>query len=127
MLIKKFQIKKSEEKDKKTTRIRNKNWDDQSLEEALRNCNRQGLQRTRILSFMVCILGEHAWSLRSLDRTLCYFNIHRNDSNVSVEVVKSVLNKERMGPGRLLGYPAQHLKIKNIHRLMCHETLYMQQ
>ena len=56
MLIKKLQIKKSEEKDKMITRIRNKSWDDQRLEEALRNCNRQDLQRTKTLSFMVCVL-----------------------------------------------------------------------
>ena len=58
---------KSEGKDKMATRIRNKSWaDDQSLEEALRNYNRQGFQRKEILSFMVCNFGEYAW--RSLDR-----------------------------------------------------------
>ena len=100
------------------TRIRNKSWaDDQSLEEALQNYNRQGYQRKEILSFMVRDFGEYAWSLRSLDRRLSYFNIHRNDRSVSVEDVKSAINKELMGPGRLLGYRAMHLKIKNIHGL----------
>ena len=87
------------------TRIPNKSWaDDQSLEEA------------EILSFMVRDFGEYAWSLRSLDRRLSYFNIHRNDRSVSVDV-KSAINKELMGPGRLLGYRAMHLKIKDIHGL----------
>ena len=37
------QVKKSEGKDKLATRIRNKSWTDyQSLEEAIRNYNRQG-------------------------------------------------------------------------------------
>ena len=100
------------------TRIRNKNWADvRSLEEALLNYDRQGLQRKEILSFMVRDFGEYAWSLRSLDRRLSYFNIHRNDRSVSVEDVKSAINKELMGPGRLLGYRAMHLKIKNIHGL----------
>ena len=88
------------------TRIRNKSWaeeeSDQSVEEALRNYNRQGLQRKEILSFLVCDFGD----------------IHCNDKRVSVEDVKSaIINKELMGPGRLLGYHATHLKIKNIHGL----------
>ena len=100
------------------TRIRNKSWeDDQSLEEVLQNYNIQGYQRKEILSFLVRDFGEYAWSLRSLDRRLSYFNIHRNDKSVSVEDVKSAINKELMGPGRLLGYRAMHLKIKNIHGL----------
>ena len=101
-----------------TTRTRNKSWArDQSLEEALRNYSRQGLQRIEILSFVVRDFGEYAWSLRSLDRRLSYFNIHSNDKSVSVEDVKSAVNKEPMGPGRLLGYRAMHLKIKSIHGL----------
>ena len=95
------------------TRIRNKNWADvRSLEEALLNYDRQGLQRKEILSFMVRDFGEYAWSLRSLDRRLSYFNIHRNDNSVSVGDFKSAINKELMGPGRLLGYRAVRLKIK---------------
>ena len=42
--------------------------------------------------------------------------IHSNES-VSVEDVKSVVNKELMGPGRVLGCRAMHVKIKNIHGL----------
>ena len=64
---------------------------------------------------MVRDFGEYAWSLRSLDRRLSYFNIYRNDKSVSVENVKSAINKELQGPGRLLGYRTMHLKIKNIH------------
>ena len=68
---------------------------------------------------MVRDFGEYAWSLRlrSLDRRLSYFNIHLNDKSVSVENVKSAINKELMGPSQLLGYCAMHLKIKNIHGL----------
>ena len=38
-------------------------------------------------------------------------------NNTSVEDVKSAINKELIGPGRLLGYRPMHLKIKNIHGL----------
>ena len=62
-------------------------------------------------------IGKYAWSLRSLDKRLSYFNIHRNDKDVLVVNLKSALNKEPMGRGRLLGYRTMHLKIKNIHRL----------
>ena len=84
------------------TRIRNKSWvGDQSLEEALRNYNRQGLLRKEILSFMVRDFGAYAWSVRSLDRRFSYLNNHRNDKSVLIEDVKSAINKELMGSGRL--------------------------
>ena len=47
---------------------------------------------------MVRDFGEYSCSLRSLDRKSSYFNIHSNDSSVSVVDVKSVVNKELMGP-----------------------------
>ena len=85
------------------TRIRNKRWaDDQSLEEALWNYNRQGLQRKWILSFTVREFLEYTWSLCSLDRRFSYFNINRSDKSVSVEDIKSAINKELKGLGRLL-------------------------
>ena len=86
-------LRKSEGKDNLATRIRNKNWaDDENLDESLRNYNRQGLQRKEILSFLVRDFGDYAWSLRSLDRRLSHFNIHRNNKSVSVENVKSAIN-----------------------------------
>ena len=42
---------------------------------------------------------EYAWSLRSSDRRLSYFNIHRHDTSVSVEDVKTAINKKLMGLG----------------------------
>ena len=96
-------------------KIRNKRWaHDQSLEEALRNYSRQGFQKIEILSFMVCDFGEYAWSLRFLDRRWSCFNILSNDKSISVEDVKSAVNKKLMGPGRLLSYHVMHLKIKSI-------------
>ena len=96
-------------------KIRNKSWaHDQSLEEALRNYSWQGYQKIEILSFMVCDFGEYAWSLRFLDRRWSCFNIHSNDKSISVEDVKSAVNKKLMGPGRLLSYRLMHLKIKSI-------------
>ena len=70
-----------------------------------------------MLSFLTRDFEEYAWSLRTLDRRLRYFNIFRNDKNVSVEQVKAAVGNELMGPGKLLGYRAMHLKIKNIHGL----------
>ena len=64
-----------------------------------------------ILSFMVHDFGEYAWSLRSLDRRLSYFNIHRNDKSVWVEDVKSAVDKKLMRTGRSLAYRAMHLKM----------------
>ena len=96
-------------------KIRNKSWaHDQSLQEALRNYSRQGFQKIEILSFMVCDFGEYAWSLRFLDRRWSCFNILSNDKSISVEDVKSAVNKKLMEQGRLLSYHVMHLKIKSI-------------
>ena len=57
---------------------------------------------------------------QSLEEVLQNYNrqgYQRKEMSVSVEDVKSAINKELMGPGRLLGYRAMHLKIKNIHGL----------
>ena len=59
---------------------------------------------------MVRDFGEHAWSLRFLERKLSYFNIHNNDHSVWFEDVISVVNKKLMGPGRLLGCPCNAFK-----------------
>ena len=64
---------------------------------------------------MICDFGECALMLHSLDRRLSYFNIHRNDKSVSVVDIKSAINKELIGQGRLFCYRAMQLKIKNIH------------
>ena len=57
---------------------------------------------------------------QSLEEVLQNYNrqgYQRKEMSVSVEDVKSAINKELMGPGRLLGYRTMHLKIKNIHGL----------
>ena len=101
------------------TRIPNKSWAlDRRLEETLQNYSRKGLQRKEMQSFKVRDFGEYFWSLRSLDRKLRHFNIHSNES-VSVEDVKSVANKELMGPGRLLGCRAIHFENQKHSRTEC--------
>ena len=61
---------------------------------AIRNYNREGLKQKMLRDFK-----EYAWSLRSSDRRLSYFNIHRHDTSVSVEDVKTAINKKLMGLG----------------------------
>ena len=58
--------------------------------------------------------GSWFWRIL-LELTFCrykvesIFNIHSNDNSDSIEDVKSVVNKELMGPGWLLGFHAMHL------------------
>ena len=60
---------------------------------------------------------EYAWSHRTLDRRLRYFNIYKTDKNVSVEEVQRVVLEEIWGTGRLLGHCAMDAKIRQYHQL----------
>ena len=94
-------------------RIRNSEWElDGELQRELSKYVTKGLQRNEILS---CILREFlqcSWSIRTLDRWMRYFNIFYHDKNVSLNAVKEAVKRELDGSGKLLGYRAMHLKIK---------------
>ena len=45
---------------------------------------------------MVRDFGEYAWKLHSVDTRLIFLNIHSNDKSISVEDVKSAIDKELM-------------------------------
>ena len=78
---------------------------------------KQSLQRSEILDFMTRDFPQYAWSLRTLDRRLRYFEIYYNDDNVGVADVMDAVGKELLGPGKLLGYRAMHGKISQEHDL----------
>lgn len=74
----------------------------------------------------------YKWSLRTLDRRLREFYIFYNDNNVPVQEVKDILRKELNGPGRLLGYRAMHLKLRQKHgmkipRDIVYELMYAEE
>ena len=99
-------------------RIRDTNWiNDKHLEDTLRKLVGDNLKRTEILDYMQRDFPEYAWSLRTLDRRLRYFNIYKTDKNVSAEEIQRVVLEEISGPGRLLGYRAMHAKIRQYHQL----------
>jgi hypothetical protein len=100
------------------TRMRNNDWkDDQTLKEDLEKYSRSNLQRNEILDFVKQKYSEYAWSLRTLDRRLSFFNIRRTDENVTVEEVKAAVENEVNGPGKLLGYRAMYNKIRQDYNL----------
>ena len=100
------------------TRIRHVNWIHyKQLEATLRKLVGDNLKRTEILDYMLRDFPEYAWSLRTLDRRLRYFDIYKMDKHVSVEEVQQMVLKEISGPGRLLGYRAMHSKIRQYHQL----------
>ena len=78
---------------------------------------KQGLQWREMLDFWKRDFAQYTWSLRTIDRCLCHFDIHYNDKNVLVEGVKVVVKKELDRPGKLLGYRAMHRKVQQVHDL----------
>ena len=91
--------------------------EDETLQEALENYVRQGLQRREMLDFLSRDFTSYTWSLRSLDRRLRHFNIYYNREDVPDDEVKLAVEKELEGPGKLLGYRAMHKKIRQEHGL----------
>ena len=110
--------------------MRNPNWKyDEHLKETLEEFSRQGLQRTEILSFVTRDFGDYTWSLRTLDRRMREFSIYRTDKTVTEEDLRTAIQKELDGPGKLLGYRAMMNKIRQEHNLkvprrIVHDMLY---
>ena len=76
-------------------RIRNNNWQEDLLKEALNEFVRQGLRRDEILDYMVRDFPDYAWSIRTLDRRLRYFGIFYTDVDVTVEQVEQVVRSRK--------------------------------
>ena len=79
-------------------------WDeDFNLQESLKKYVRAGYKRTEILSFVSRDFPQYPWSLRSLDRRLCHFDIYYTDHTVKVEDIQQAVAKELDGPGKIIG------------------------
>ena len=74
------------------------------------------LQRNEISSYILRDFPQYNWSIKTLDRRMRYFNIFYYNNNVSLDVVKEAVKGDLNGPGKLLGYRAIHLKIRQQNR-----------
>ena len=81
---------------------RNAKWmEDEVLKSCLVKYVKQSLHRSEILDFMIRDFPQYAWSLRSLDRRLRYFEIYYNNVNVGVADVMDAVREELGGLGKL--------------------------
>ena len=98
-------------------RIRNDSWkEDLKLIEKLKEYVTESLRREEILDFMQRDFDCYAWSIRTLDRRLRYFDIRYTDTDVAVDEVEEAVTREMEGPGRLLGYRAMQKKLRQVYR-----------
>ena len=89
------------------SRIRNDSWkEDENLEKTLHQYVKEGLRHHEILDFLSRDFPEYAWSFRTLDRMLQYFDSGYTDRNVTIDQIQTAVRKEMEGPGQLLGYRA---------------------
>ena len=72
----------------------------------------KGIQRNEISSYMLRDFPQYSWCIKTLDRRMPYFNIFYHNNNFSLNVVKEAVKGDLNGPGKLLGYRAMHLKIR---------------
>ena len=101
-------------------------WEeDEALKNDLKRYIQQRLQRCEILDFVMKNYPYYKWSIRTLDRRLRFFNIKYIDRGVSLEEARDAISTELNGPGRLLGYRAMHLKLRQKHGLnLPRDTVY---
>eukprot|EP00112_Aurelia_sp_Birch-Aquarium-sp1_P015018 Seg3293.1 transcript_id=Seg3293.1/GoldUCD/mRNA.D3Y31 product="hypothetical protein" protein_id=Seg3293.1/GoldUCD/D3Y31 len=76
-----------------------------------------GLQHEEVLDYVERDFKQYAWSLRTLQRHLCYFGIKHVDKDVSIDQVQGAVRQELEGPGKLLGYRAMCQKVRQVHKL----------
>ena len=99
-------------------RIRNDTWkEDLTLKEILNKYVKEGFRLEEILDFMFRDFEGCAWSLRTLDRRLQYFEIHYTDIDTTVEQVEDAVKLKMEGPGKLLGYRAMQKKLRQVYGL----------
>ena len=93
--------------------IKNSEWEsDGELKRELSKYVTKELQRNEISSYILRDFPQYNWSIKTLDRRMRYFNIFYHNNNVSLNVVKEAVKGDLNGPGKLLGYRAIHLKIR---------------
>ena len=101
-----------------TAQIQNEeSQQDDDLKDMLARYVKENLRRREILDFVCRDFDQYAWSLRSLDRRLEYFNIRYTDCNVELGEIETAVRQEMDGPGKLLGYRALHKKLRQVHEL----------
>ena len=111
-------------------RLRNDSWKEGlNLKEKLKDYVTEGLRREEISDFMLRDFDCYAWSVRTLDRRLRYFDIRYTDTNVAVDEVEEAVTREMEGPGRPLGYRAMQKKLRKVHDLrvprdLVHAVMY---
>ena len=87
------------------------------LKEDLQRLVEQQMQRNEILDFMRRDYWCYAWSMRTLERRLHFFNIKYIDYSTPMEKVKESVKKELNGPSALLGYRAMTHKLRQKYHL----------
>ena len=76
-------------------RIKNDSWkEDSNLREKLKDYVTEGLRREEILDFRLRDFDCYAWSIRTLDRRLRYFDIRYTDTDVTVDEVEEAITRE---------------------------------
>ncbi len=66
---------------------------DEELKKEISRCVREGYQRSEMLDFLRSDYPHYAWSTRTLDRRITYFDIKHTDRNVIVDQVKDAVQK----------------------------------
>lgn len=83
--------------------------DDKNLKHDLEEHVLNNFKRAEVL--------EYTWSIRTLDRRLCYFNISSIDYQRDVDTVRAVVQKQVCRPGQLFDYRVINQKLRFEHQI----------
>ena len=96
---------------------------DETLKEDLVKYEEQNLKRTEILDFVMQDYPEYAWSIPTLDRRLRHFDISYINKATTEDEIRTAVEKELEGPGKLLGYRAMNHKLRTEHHVCAPRNL----
>ena len=96
---------------------------DETLKEDLVKYVEQNLKRTEILDFVMQDYPEYPWSIPTLDRRLRHFDISYINKATTVDEIRTAVEKELEGPGKLLGYRAMNHKLRTEHHVCAPRNL----
>lgn len=91
--------------------------ENENLERDLRSHVQKQMQRNEILDYVSRDYPDYSWSLRTLDRRLRYFDIYYINRNIPLDEARNAISNELNGPGKLLGYRAMHLKLRQKYNM----------
>ena len=75
------------------------------------------MKRIEIVDFLKRDYLQYPWSLPTLARRMKFFGIKYIDKTINIDTIKTAVQNELEGPGKLLGYRAMNQKLRTEYKI----------